>query len=297
MPNPLVWQHASSAGFSTDLDLAFALAKRGDWSGASEVDAVRAFRALLAANYTFADLFSGTVPKDGVAASDGTTKAFFPVEPPEPPSNLSVNRVELAYAPVRLLRATAARLAIAHPDWMFPTQFQTADGNPPVVPPGGAYPDYGGKPFGGGIGDGGVSTGFGWPAAVAVIVGVIAVGILADKAIEVYRYHLLQRDAAAAAINANAQAVELQKAQWDAEEKAGKPLPLSDAGIAVIRSANQLSQVAADDLKIQNQPKLPNVFPIGDIVHDVTSSAVDLGKWLAIGAGVLGLGYLVLSSK
>lgn len=312
-PTRFAWEHSSTDGFEKALNMALARCRSGDWTDPDPTAPVAQLRALLVGSSSMWDLLSET----GVEVKDlpgSSTAEKFVVTPRERSdyerndSSPDPDRYEFAISTLRAWNVVAGILMRESESGKVHTVFypevRTVDGNQPIAPVKGLdgtlnadanapivlTPSW--RP------GGWTTVGLGWPAAVAIIVGVAAAAYLGQNAIKVWDQHLVRKDSTMNLVSAIGAGVEAQKAHWEAEQKAGQKLPLSDAEIAIVNSINAQSATAAKSNDITMQPEIPSLFPdTRKVLKDAEDSIENIAGYAVVGIVLLGAGMIYVESR
>lgn len=269
----LKWTHTDSRGMEMAVASGIARAQKRDWMSDG---AVADLRGLIVGAFALYNTLSGVVDisTDGIEQIGVRTDQDFGGD---------ANRHELALCGPRLLMAAASLSAKIAPTTgqNMPTSAMTVDG--------GAASDMTIHPVPG-VG-GGTTVGFGWPAAVVVIVAIGGAIYLGERALDIYNQHVLRDDNVAALVAAAGKAVEVAKNHAEAEAKAGKQIPLNPAEVAIVQSLNKTAETTSKANDISLQPKLSSVFPdttkIADTAIKTTGAVLSIGTALAVAAAAV----------
>lgn len=271
----LRWTHTDSRGIETAVNAGIARGKAGQFD---DPGAVADLRGLVVGAFALYDVLSRIIDVD--------TAKIMQIGVRSPDDFGDENRHELALCGPRALMAAAtlaAKIAPSTGENMF-TSAMTVDGGPPT--------DMTVHPVDGG----GTAVGFGWPAAVVVIVGIAGAVYLGERALDIYNAHALRDDNIKAMIAAAAKAVEVAKNHAEVEATAGKPVPLNSAEVAVVSALNKQVETTAKANDITLQPKPSSIFPdttkIVDTAIKTTGAVLGVGTALVVG-GVVLAGVLV----
>lgn len=141
----------------------------------------------------------------------------------------------------------------------------------------------------------GLTVGFAWPAAIFGIAVVVGIVILADHALTVVDKDLIRNDDILATNQQIANLILINNNHQEQEQKAGKPIPFSDAEKKAVSGANSLIDKAATSFGVASTPT-PGFFDsLFGTVTKAGQQAVDLGTILTVGAVVVG-GIFILTS-